>query len=373
MFKAGQDDVRGRLLASLVVASSVGTSLLALEIVTRLIDGVPVLASDNFVARAMDHVHHTFSLYDPKLGWLIAPNWRVGDGEDTITTGELSARMSSSEVAPLQQGAILAVGDSFTLGSETGDRGSWPAQLERMLGEQVINAASGGWGVDQIVLRAEDLVPRLHPKLLLVGMFSQDSFRNNMSVFGGGAKPYFLIENGELALHNVPVPRMASAPRDIGWLRSVLGHSYLVHFAMIRLNLLSWWVADSLQHNRIASDQEGVRVSCLLMKRLAALRDQYQMRVGLIIEYGGYETREDNEPWYGPPVDGCARNAGLDVVNDFVALHSVFQKDGIEAFQRLFVMHEKNRAYGHMSAAGNHLVASLIAASMFGNSSVQAK
>ncbi len=79
---------------------------------------------------------------------------------------------------PLQKEAILVVGDSFGLGSDVIDAETWPAYLERMVGTQVINAAVGGYALDQIVLRAEDLVPLLRPRMLLV----QTNLRFGISV-----------------------------------------------------------------------------------------------------------------------------------------------------------------------------------------------
>jgi hypothetical protein len=40
--------------------------------------------------------------------------------------------------------------------------------------------------------------------------------------------------------------------------RSVLGYSYLVQYAMTRLNLLQWWVGAVLQTNYALSKEQAV-------------------------------------------------------------------------------------------------------------------
>jgi hypothetical protein len=354
--------LRRRWAAILLIAISTSVALVALEATMRLVDGVPVLSSENFVSRQIDHVHHTLSIYDPLLGWVLAPN--IGD--PGLTTGQFGAHMPGTEIVPLQQGVVIAVGDSFTAGSEVANAGSWPAQLEGMIGTQVINLASGGWGVDQIVLRAEDMIPRLNPKMLLVGILAEDSLNNANSVYGGGGKPYFLVEEGRLTLHNVPVPPVVSSVRDLGLLRATLGHSYLFHQAMTRLGLLSWWAGDAAQYHRVVSDETAVQISCLLMKRLASLSHQRPIRIGVIVEYGAPNALEEEEVWFGKDVANCARDAGLDVLDMYGPLHEFVRKGGEAALEPLYVKDDNGRVWGHMSEAGNRLVATEIARRFFG-------
>ena len=89
----------------------------------------------------------------------------------------------------LRSGGVLAVGDSFTAGSETADEDTWPAQLERIIHRPVVNGGVGGYGSDQIVMRAEKLLPIVRPQVLLVGMLDLDILRAGYSSFGRQAPP----------------------------------------------------------------------------------------------------------------------------------------------------------------------------------------
>lgn len=52
----------------------------------------------------------------------------------------------------------MAVGDSFTYGEYVGDLDAWPAQLQRLTGRSGLNGGVSGYGLDQIVVRAERLM-----------------------------------------------------------------------------------------------------------------------------------------------------------------------------------------------------------------------
>jgi hypothetical protein len=355
-----------RLIVSAgLIVLSIGTSFLVLEVAVRVLDGIPVLSGTNFVARALDEVHSVGVQHDPQVGWVMAPNLQ----SDNFTTGEFGVRMPSAKIVPLQQKAILFVGDSFGAGSGVTDAEAWPAVLERTIDTQVIDAAVGGYGFDQLVLRAEALLPLLDPRMLIVQARLEYGISvARMSIAGGAPKPYFAIEKGELALHNSPVPEFASSSRDIGRTRSVLGHSYLVQFVMTRLNLLQWWVASpSMRIKWELSPEQAKEVSCLLMRRLAHIRDQRGIRVAMVVQYSAPEIMEQPLHWEADrsAVIGCAEREGLEVVDTLEPLRSVYRRGTLASFQGLWQMQDNNRVYGHMSAEGNRLIANIASKQLF--------
>ena len=356
-----------------VVFASIALTLIALEVCLRLFDGVPFSAI-NFVDRAVntatDPQKNPAQRYDERLGWTEAANFIVIDnGKQQGTLGEYGARMSSREIVPLQEGAILVVGDSFGLGSDVMDAETWPAQLEKMTGTQVINAAVGGYGLDQTVLRAEDLLPLLRPKVLLVQTNLHFGISlNRMNIFAGAPKPYFVSLDGRLTLKNQPVPRGVSRSIDIGWTRSIFGYAYLAQFVMMRLDLLQWWISPAnMSSNFIQSQQEALEVSCLLMRRLGEFRDRYKTFVALVFQYGGPDGAESALSWEKDRayVSRCAEQQHLPVVDIHRALRAYYEEEGVAAYKELWNMSDAGRAYGHMTAKGNKLVADLVFRSLF--------
>jgi hypothetical protein len=122
-----------RLLIYVIVAGAV--SLAALEVGLRLYVKATVLTFRDWRG-ANSMALESGGKYDEVLGW-VQPAHLVSDGFNTV---EYGIRKNSSRDEPLSRDAVLAVGDSYTVGSEVRDDESWPAQLERLAEIGVINA-----------------------------------------------------------------------------------------------------------------------------------------------------------------------------------------------------------------------------------------
>jgi hypothetical protein len=289
--------------------------------------------------------------YDAKLGWVPRANYKGTDHQEAVmyTASADSLRQHNYDrPPPPADGTILAVGDSYTEGGEVEDNASWPAHLERLTNRRVLNGGVGGYGIDQVVLRAEDLVATFKPAVLLVGLIADDIGRAELNRRSGAAKPYFAVEGGALVLRNVPVPRPEPARLDLT--RRVLGYSFLVDVLMRRLDRLDYWYAGVTMEHRAHHD--GETVACLLMQRLAAL----PTRTVLVAQYtpGAWQSEADRREQRRlvAHVAACARDAKLDVLDTFDAVEGAVAKDGAAPFYINW----------HMNDAGNALTAKLIAA-----------
>lgn len=296
--------------------------------------------------------------FDPDLGYVPQAGYRGDahfegvmitiDGETLRTPGEGVARPSAGP------DTILAVGDSFVFGAEVPDGSSWPAHLERLAGRRVLNGGVGGYGLDQIVLRAEILAAKLSPGLLIVGFIPDDVERTELHTRNGVAKPWFRIVDGRLERMNRPVPLPDPAASRLDPLRRVLGYSYLADFVARRLDLLQWWYGDAQPHKR-AHDQ-GQAVACLLMERLGDFALKRGLRTAVFAQYPpeAFEDRafEAAQKRIAAATLDCARRAGLETLDGFAAVEAA-RRDG--SVRRLFIN-------GHMNDAGNRLVAETLAA-----------
>lgn len=288
--------------------------------------------------------------FDATLGWVPRANFMSTDHQEGVlyTASSDSLRMHRSAASPAG-GMIIAVGDSYTEGGEVEDNASWPAHLERLTRQTVINGGVGGYGLDQIVLRAEDLVARYRPQasVLLVGFIADDVGRSELTRRSGAAKPYFTVDDGALVLRNVPVPPPEPARLDL--VRQVLGYSFLVDLLMRRLDLLDYWYAGVTMEHR--AHRDGERVACLLMQRLAAL----PVRTILVAQYppGAWQNEADRREQRRlvAHVANCAKAAKLDVLDTFEAVERAVAKDGVSPYYINW----------HMNDAGNALTARLIA------------
>ena len=350
LFRAAQNG--GLVLSSLLVG------VLALEIVVRTIDDVPLWPPRNLMAeRAALLTVHTVNDYHPVLGWVLKSGIRTNSDNPkaSFTTGEHGVRMNSALVHPLPTGGLLAVGDSFTAGSEVGDRHSWPAHLERMLGEPVVNGGVGAWGADQIVLRAEELIPIVRPHTVIVSFFVDDIQRAGYRIYGGGSKPWFSVESGELVQHNVPVQVFTGRVDEVD---SLFGYLHLVTWTLERIGYGDWWRQSNASY--IRADNDPVRVSCLLLERLKHQAIEIGVRLLLLIQHGGSDALAKlSKPEDAKAVLACAQAAGVEAIDSWDPLVRAHGED-MEAYRGLYVMHDEGRIYGHMSSEGNAFIARLI-------------
>ncbi len=288
--------------------------------------------------------------FDARLGWVPRANYKGTDHQEAVmyTASADSLRQHNYDRPPLPAaGTILAVGDSYTEGGEVEDNASWPAHLERLVGRRVLNGGVGGYGIDQVVLRAGDLVAKLKPAILLVGFIADDIGRAELNRRSGVAKPYFSVEGGALVLRNVPVP--PPEPDRLDLVRRVLGYSFLVDVLMRRLDMLDYWYAGVTMEDR--AHRDGETVACLLMRRLATL----PTRTILVAQYtpGAWRNEADRREQRRlvARVADCARDAKLEMIDTFDAVERAVARDGVAPYYINW----------HMNDAGNALTAKLIA------------
>ncbi|MBL6976397.1 MAG: hypothetical protein ISR64_11740 [Deltaproteobacteria bacterium] len=318
--------------------------------------------------------------FDPVVGHTAAPHYRFYDKVGwplhpiRITTVERGIRVNTSERGREHDlkgrtGGILAVGESFTFGSEADDHETWPAFLEGTLGFPVINAGADGHGIDQTFLRARQLVKATGPRWIVFGVVPDSVHRSQLSINGGFPKPYFDVEEGDLVLHD---PRLDGQEAPLG----AAGYSYL----LCRLADLTGLVTRcprvkldfQVEHDR------GVQVSCGIMTRLKALSQAHGAHALVFAQYPALQALPPDSGFEEDPsfdregfreVLDCARGAGLEVVDSLPVLHRYF-KDSFpgnpDRFWGLFVRHEHDGAVptGHLSAAGNRMMAQLLASAL---------
>jgi len=348
MRKAGQNGV-------LIVISLIVTCLTC-EILYRYWLGVPVLELRNIaLARVIETAVNT-SEHDDRLGWRMTPNTsNLFFGTLKQTTLDFGVRRNGTGDDRIRQGGVVVVGDSFAAGSEGSDHESWPAALERRLNVPVINGAVGAYGTDQIVMRAEQLLPLIKPKILLIGMLEADIDRAGYQSFGR-PKPYFTLERGQLTLRNVPVPLLPPGHHAVVWWKRILAYSHLADRAMLELDGPLWYQTAEEKFVRVANDQ--VAVTCRLLQRIKRQTDADGVRTLLIMQHGGEIIRQFEGPRpQAAQVQQCARLIGIQVVDEFPALKAI-QRQGPTALNPYYYMHGEQ--YGHMSAKGNELIAGLI-------------
>ena len=343
------------------VMMSLIVSLLACETMVRIWDGIPIWPPKDMASHKTSFLNIILAAeYDPLLGWRQKPQMSVATWG--LTTGELGIRMNSAEIKPLPARGIVAVGISFTAGSEVVEDKTFPAQLEQLLNYPVVNGGVGGYGTDQMILMAETLMPRLSPAAIVVGILDDDINRAEMKVYGGAPKPWFQVRDGRLVHHHnpVPAPTLDDAPRMLRW----LAYSYLALWTTERLGWAHVWE----RRPYINADNDPIAVSCALLERLKQATDARGIPLYVVMLYSGHERVPIMDPTIEKArplaVSACSRRMGvatIDLLDELVAL----ARNDPATYRGLYTRLGPNKdVYGHMTDEGNAFVARAIAARM---------
>lgn len=341
-------------VASIAVACAFAAlGSVAIELGYRIHSERPVFALSDW--RAWRIEFQTFGdrgKYDPLLGW--APKeWHDSEGYNTITHGIRRAPHKEDDEVPA--GAILAVGGSLADGGpNVDDDETWPAQLGRLVGAPVLNAGVSGYGTDQIVLRAEQLLPLVRPKTLIAAFVGEEIQRAGLSSYGA-SRPYFTLESSALKYHP-PRPLVVDDPTMPAWqarVRDILGYSAVAD-VVLSLVAPGYWTGTAGQAVFQKADNEPVGVTCALLQRLKRRTDADGIRLLLFMQHGRIVIAQKEEPLDdAKKVTQCATATGIDVIDQFDALRAVAvaNPNALREFYRK----------GRMSPKGNRHAAELLA------------
>lgn len=166
--------------------------------------------------------------YHPTIGYTFIPGLRARinheGGGYLVKVNQAGFRCNLEVVSQIPNGKfrILIFGDSFTAGGGVSNKYRYSDVLETLLPDvEVYNFGLPGTGTDQQYLAFREFAEQMDYDLIVAGVMVENilrvacRYRPYRSETGEGllmAKPYFSLNNGELNLHNVPVPKDAIVP-----------------------------------------------------------------------------------------------------------------------------------------------------------------
>jgi len=348
--------LHGRIATLALVCASALLGCVAIEIGYRIHSDRPVFVLGNW--REWRIEYYKFGdrgMFDPVLGWTTREGY-VSDGYNTLDHG-IRRNFRESEI---RSGAILAVGGLFTHGGTyVADPETWPAQLEGLVGTPVLNAGVEGFATDQIVLRAEQLLPLVGPKAMILGFVGEDITNAGHRWSLGAPKPYFSRDRGELKYHP-PAPIVVDGQGLPAWqsaTRDILGYSAILDVVLNRL-APTYWYGRGVQPVMQRVDNDPVDVTCALLQRLKRRADAGAIRLLLFLQHALQTITEKEGPSEDArKVEACATAIGIEVVDQFAGLRAIAVANR-DALPHLYV---KSDAHWPMSSKGNRHAAELLA------------
>jgi len=209
---------------------------------------------------------------DDRFGWFHKPgaegNYFNPPGEYDTYAKVNSAGLIDQEYSlekPEGVYRILVLGDSFAEGLRVPMDAAFHSILEEELNAkgkrvEVINAGVAGWGSDQELLFYQEIGRQYEPDMVLLAFFPGNDIMNNAIAlesknFGKVRKPFFLLEDGKLVLHNQPVgsesefaasadgatsrPQLIPEHPPLAFLLPILQHSAFYRYFVPRLRVIA--------------------------------------------------------------------------------------------------------------------------------------
>jgi len=155
----------------------------------------------------------------------------------------------------------------------------------------VTNGAVSGYGIDQVVMRAEALLPIIKPDILVV----ESSGRPSNGTPIRCAASQSLISSWRTAsygLLNSPVPYAPSIPR-FTWVKKALGHSLAIERLMETYDPFGWL---GLGEVRAIEGGDETLIACRLLDRLRRVTDRSNVRLVVVAQMSGPDIVHRTQP-----------------------------------------------------------------------------
>lgn len=282
--------------------------------------------------------------FDKRLGWVSRPNTHANYPEwiGSISIDSEGMRSNGDACKSCAEPPLIAVGDSFTFGQGLSDKNTWPAILQKLTMRRVLNAGVGGYGLDQMFMRAQDLERTMANSTLIIGMIPNDIWRVGKTKIWGASKPTFRIENGNLVGIN---PSPSHAIR-IDFIYHLLDYSFLYH-RLCNSERISERIRGYLRPpiiNWTMDSDNYAEISCAIMKQFAKLK--FLHGIFLMEMYAQGEL--ENIPEYYKQFQDCVKTIkGIKIVDLYNQFDSAM-KEG----DAIYIPHD-----GHLNSRGTQRVA----------------
>lgn len=178
----------------------VAALLVAGEAILRLVD-------PDYLRREPTTGINELHRYSEVYGWEPRPGAReVVDGR-RITINQRGYRgREVDRTRPGRETRLVMLGDSLAFGTEVDDEDTFARLLDRDKALEVVNLSVPGYGPDQELLKLEHEALGYRPDVVMLNLCLENDFADAaLSRFlydGVHPKPYFVLEGGQLSLHD---------------------------------------------------------------------------------------------------------------------------------------------------------------------------
>ena len=164
----------------------------------------------------LTELHLDLTQYDKNLGHKYSPGFNkiittplnekyIHEWDNIKLTINSDGFRANDNFFKLDKYSILAVGDSFTFGSQVNNNETWPSCLEKELKLSVANAGVAGYGAAQSIRRAAMEVKDKKFDTIILSMLLGEDYERDQYIFRWGfPKPTVIKKNNKIYFDNVP-------------------------------------------------------------------------------------------------------------------------------------------------------------------------
>jgi hypothetical protein len=305
-----------------------------------------VFYEQKFLALYRDRELDTSS-YDPQLGW-----------DYDIQNGRIRPPLTPQRGRREEGPRILVVGDSFAYGNEVGDEENFTFLLNGLIeNAEAFTMGVGGYGVDQAAMKFLRYGVAYEPDVVIFAVHPPDVERASLSFFSF-AKPFYVLEDGELRIRNVPVP---APEQELERIRSRSPWT-----SRLEYSIRSRW--DGLPRiDRRIRDAFFEKMDALIYRIFLETRDTVRSHGGemIILEIPSAEVfvQGGSATDYHRHLAGIYERLGVAVVD----LLGEWGATDPPAVARDLYINRPDGTYGHLTPEGNRRVAVLLADRLCGS------
>lgn len=293
--------------------------------------------------------------FDEDLGWVNKPDARgYGMFGEYLSFDSMTFRENSNNMTIRNRPAILAIGDSYTLGVEVDNADTWPSRLELKSGIRVLNGGVGGYGLDQMLTRTTSVLKKTNVDFVIVAFILEDINRVKQTRQYSIIKPHYTIQDNKLVSSKVKLEDYP--PKD--YFKKVFGYSYVVHLFMSRL-FKDYWSKGGISDMAYA-DIDETQVSFKIIDAFVDIAEANRLKGIIFITlpscYGDLSLVNHPVTKYIKNIsEKNSRIFLMDVQTDLLNI-KIFNGGKDAEIHALF--NDSTRGYhGHFSRAGNDFVA----------------
>jgi hypothetical protein len=302
------------------------------------------------------HPERRHTRYDSELGWAAIPNLHIPDMYGpgvSLRTNSLGFRggREFTEAVPPGNFRVICSGNSVTLGFGVDDDHSWCKLLEsRDQRIETVNMGQAGYGVDQAYLWYKRNGGALRHHVHLFAPIVDDFRRMQSSIFFGGySKPLLVLEDGALAVKNVPVP---AHPYRIPWLTEAAQHLRSLRAVQVLHRLRREPARAPSTPSKAEQNERTAQVVAKLLEDLKRVNEERSSSLVLVYLPTLRELDSDDADFWSAVLERQSHALGIPFIN----LVEEFNGLPDEQVRTLF----PHTDLGHFNIEGNEYVAKLI-------------